>query len=764
MAEETIKALSIRMINEVGENFCIAQYKNLSDQKYFTAVGTNLPCISGMIVILTGEWKEKTFKGKTTDQFVVKTYEERLPKKRGQVVKYLTSIGLPKIKEKQAEGLFDKFGPDVFNIIETEPERMKEAKGFSLISIKDCHAIQLTWFRRHALKEYMTMLDNLNLNTSLADKVLKSFGGKKDIVEKIKKEPYRLCRVQGIDFLSVDKEMKKKTGFDFYAPDRMKAGIDFCLQLSESGGDCFVKPLDLATLLVKRLGLPLDYAKTIINQAIMNDDIVYDRGVIYSEYTYEAENICVERLNHLLHSQQVPVHKEEAVKKVIDNIEKSLGFTLAEKQREAILMAHAYPVCIITGGPGTGKTTTENALISSFEEMGGEDFKVVCLAPTGKAARRMAESTGRNASTIHSHLRLQGDELLHHLEPIDADVVVVDEFSMCDIFIASILFSAIKPTTRLIIVGDVDQLPSVKCGNVFADLINSGVIPTIKLDVTYRQAEGSSIIANALTINGNGESKLFLDDEFSFVQAKGSYLVSALLNEVQRQMQFFDTKDIMVLDPFKIKDFGTIALNKELQKMFNPPADDKEEIADWYNATWRVGDRVMQLVNDNDREVYNGDTGYIVGVQKQNSSERKKGIKVMFETGVSQWYNTTNMNELTHAFAITIHKSQGSEYPCAIILFPDEAGIFRQKKLLYTAVTRAKKRAVIVGTPQSVRYAVDMKSPLESRARNSNLAIKLVEAEEEYQKSKTISFSEKKKEKKRKSKLEQILGQISLFG
>ena len=764
MAEETIKALSVHKVNEVGENFCIAQYKNLSDQKYFTAVGTNLPCISGMIVTLTGEWKEKTFKGRTTDQFVVKTYKEHMPKSKKQIMKYLTSIGLPKIKEKQAEGLYEKFGENVFDIIENDPEKMKEAKGFTLISYKDCHAIQMAWFRRHALKEYMALLDSLNINTSIANKVLKSFGGKKDVVEKVKKEPYRLCEVRGIDFNSIDKAMKTKPTFDFYAPDRMKAGVDYCLTLSENGGDCYAEPQTLANSMVKQLGLPLDYAKRMINQAIIKEDVIYERGVIYSNYTYEAEHLCVEKLTNLLHSHQVVTHKKEDVEAVINNIEKGLGFTLADMQREAILMAHAYPVCIITGGPGTGKTTTENALISSFEEMGGEDFKVVCLAPTGKAARRMAESTGRNASTIHSHLRLQGDELLHHLEPIDADVVVVDEFSMCDVYISSILFSAIKPTTRLIIVGDVDQLPSVKCGNVFADLISSGVIPTTRLNVTYRQAEGSSIIANALAINGNGENKLFLDDEFSFVNAKGNYLVSALLNEVNRQMQFFDMKDIMILDPFKVKDFGTIALNKELQKMFNPASDSKEEIADWYNATWRVGDRVMQLVNDNEREVYNGDTGYIIEVQKQNSSERKKGIKVLFETGVSQWYNTTNMNELTHAFAITIHKSQGSEYPCAIILFPDEAGVFRQKKLLYTAVTRAKKRAVIVGTPQSVRYAVDKKSPLESKARNTHLAIKLVEAEEEYQKSKTINFSEKKKEKKRKSKLEQILGQISIFG
>lgn len=749
---EEIQCLIIHGISIGNPNYMIVLYKDLKSKETFTGIGASIPYIDGMIVTLNGEWKEQIYKGKKQKNFMIKSAIEHKPKARRTIIRYLMSMNLPNLNENRILNIVNEYGADVFDIIEKEPLALQKVKGCKTLTDKACKDIRTTYLGRNVIRDYVSLLENLNISTDLSTKCLKRFGYDKEQADNISKKPYILCEVDGISFQKIDSEMKKQGRLDIYKKDRIKYGVFYCLELSEAKGDCYIPPVDLVSLMTKHLGFTTEASKVIINNMISNKEIVYFKGNIYSKYTFDAESASVEKVLDL---NSFNVKKTKDLDSIIQNIESELGFTLAEKQIDAVKMVHDNAFSIITGGPGTGKTTTLNTVIKSFTD-NNDEFKVVCLAPTGKASRRMSESTGLEARTIHSYLKLQGDTLTHELEMIDGDLVVVDECSMLDIYLATLLFSAVKKGTRVCLVGDVDQLPSVKAGNVFSDLIQSGVIATTKLNVTYRQQDGSPIIDNAIMINEGKKAQrrgLKISEDFQFINSSGqNELINKTIWEVQKQLQYFEPKDIIVLNPFRVSDFGVNALNKYLQPYFNPPASNKAEISNWYNATWRVGDKVMQTVNDLDKGVFNGDTGFIVEVQEQNSPERKKGIKVRFETGVELWYNTNNMKDIEHAFCMTIHKSQGSEYPCCVIMFTDEYRMFRQKRLLYTAITRAKKRVCLISTPESIRYAVDECSPLEQRARYTTLAVRLKEGNAQHN----------DEPKPTKKKMKDILGQLEL--
>lgn len=710
--------------------YTIASLANENDE--ITIVGC-MPTLSvGESIEIEGKWVNHKIYG---SQFEVQSFIPVTPSSLEGIYVYLSSGMIHGIGEKMAKRIVDKFSVDTLDIIQNTPERLTEVEG---IGIKKVKQIQESYEENRELRNIIIQLSPYGITPNYCLRIYKKYKDKS--LEVINKNPYRLAEeVRGIGFRIAD-DIASKIGIDKYSPDRIMQGILFTLNQSLGSGHTYLPKRILIEQSVNILGVEPKY----VENGIM--DLAYDQKVhlenmngeilIYLMMYYICENgVCKEIVKLSQHeTKDLHINIEEEIKVV----EKEDEISLANNQILAVKESINNGVTIITGGPGTGKTTTINTIIKIFEN---NDQKVVLCAPTGRAAKRMSETSNKEAKTIHRLLEMgfatDSDELVFFKDgedPIDADVIILDEASMVDIILMYNLLKAIKLGTRLLLVGDSDQLPSVGAGNVLKDIIDSNVIKTVRLNEIFRQARESMIVVNAHKIN-NGEP-LFLNvknKDFFFLRKNNN---EEILNEIiglvsERLPKFYKfdkLKDIQVLTSMRKGDLGVNNLNIELQKYLNPPNKYKQE-EQFAKRTFRVGDKVMQIRNnytkkwetedksDRGEGIYNGDIGYIFHIDRD-----KKTVFVIFDKIKIASYKYDELDEIDHSFCTTIHKSQGSEFPVVVIPIVWAPPMLLSRNLLYTAVTRAKKLVVLVG---DVKYLEQMIKNNRINDRYSNLSYKL---------------------------------------
>ena len=710
--------------------YTIASLANENDE--ITIVGC-MPTLSvGESIEIEGKWVNHKVYG---SQFEVQSFMPVTPSSLEGIYVYLSSGMIHGIGEKMAKRIVDKFGVDTLDIIQNTPERLTEVEGIGMKKVKQ---IQESYEENRELRNIIIQLSPYGITPNYCLRIYKKYKDKS--LEVINKNPYRLAEeVRGIGFRIAD-DIASKIGIDKYSPDRIMQGILFTLNQSLASGHTYLPKRVLIDQSVKILGVEPQFVENGIMDLAYNQKVHLENKngeiLVYLMMYYICENgVCKEIIKLSQHeTKDLHINIEEDIKIV----EKEDEISLANNQILAVKEAINNGVTIITGGPGTGKTTTINTIIKVFEN---NDQKVVLCAPTGRAAKRMSETSNKEAKTIHRLLEMgfatDSDELVFFKDeedPIDADVIILDEASMIDIILMYNLLKAIKLGTRLLLVGDSDQLPSVGAGNVLKDIIDSGVIKTVRLNEIFRQARESMIVVNAHKIN-NGEP-LFLNvknKDFFFLRKNTN---EDILNEIiglvsERLPKFYKfdkLKDIQVLTSMRKGDLGVTNLNMELQKYLNPPSKYKQE-EEFAKRTFRVGDKVMQIRNnytkkwetedksDSGEGIYNGDIGYIFHIDKD-----KKTVYVLFDKVKLASYKYDELDELDHSFCTTIHKSQGSEFPVVVIPIVWAPPMLLSRNLLYTAVTRAKKLVVLVG---DVKYLEQMIKNNRINDRYSNLSYKL---------------------------------------
>lgn len=728
---EKIQGMVSDIVFKNEENgYTIANLANEDDE--ITIVGC-MPTLSmGESIEVEGKWINHKIYG---SQFEVQNFMPVTPSSLEGIYVYLSSGMIHGIGEKMAKRIVDKFGVDTLDIIQNTPERLTEVEGIGMKKVKQ---IQESYEENRELRNIIIKLSPYGITPNYCLRIYKKY--KEKSIEIINKNPYRLAEeVRGIGFKIAD-EIASKIGIDKYSPDRIMQGILFTLNQSLANGHTYLPKRVLIEQSVKILGVESSF----VEKGIM--DLAYAQKVhlenkngeilVYLMMYYICENgVCKEIIKlsqHEIKDLHINIDKE------IKIVEKEDNINLAKNQIEAVKEAINNGVTIITGGPGTGKTTTINTIIKIFEN---NDQKVVLCAPTGRAAKRMSETSNKEAKTIHRLLEMgfatDSDELIFFKDeedPIDADVIILDEASMVDIILMYNLLKAVKLGTRLLLVGDSDQLPSVGAGNVLKDIIDSEVIKTVRLNEIFRQARESMIVVNAHKIN-NGEP-LFLNvknkDFFFLRKNTNEEIINEIIGLVSERLpkfyKFDKLKDIQVLASMRKGDLGVNNLNIELQKYLNPPEKYKQE-EQFAKRTFRVGDKVMQIRNnytkkwetedksDSGEGIYNGDIGYIFHIDKD-----KKTVYVLFDKVKLASYKYDELDELDHSFCTTIHKSQGSEFPVVVIPIVWAPPMLLSRNLLYTAVTRAKKLVVLVG---DVRYLEQMIKNNRINDRYSNLSYKL---------------------------------------
>ncbi len=736
--EETIKINGIveEIIYSNDDNGYTVCAIDSESEGMFTAVGYMPLLTEGESVSLSGVWTTHASYG---EQFKVMYYEKVLPSDKQTILTYLSSGVIPGIRETMAKKLIEKFGTDVLNIMLTEPKRLAEIKG---ISEKKAVKIGHDFAEIQCMQNLIMFLQKYNVSPNMAAKVYKIFGSK--AVEKIEENPYILAEsVDGISFKTSD-NIAFVRGMPKNSPERIRAGIKYLLtNAAYMSGHTYMPRSVLIEHCAYKLGVTEDEVANGLSELILSKDLFFDtienEEVCYLSSFYFDELLLARKLVDM--SQAVPMYtmSVEEADGIIKDIAAKSGISLAHEQRDAVLSALEYGVMVLTGGPGTGKTTTINTIIKVMEDL---NLDIALAAPTGRAAKRMSEVTGLEAKTIHRLLKMtasdgENRQDFEHNEtnPLDADVIIVDEMSMVDINLMCSLIKAVKPSSRLILSGDADQLPSVGAGNVLRDIISSGIVPVIRLGRIFRQAEESLIVVNAHKIN-NGEYPTLTkrDNNFFFLARHNA------VNIVQTVMELCKTRlpksydidpiaDLQVLSPMKKGGAGVINLNKELQQCINPPLPSKQEYQ-YGQIIFREGDKVMQTRNDYDLTweksgsneagagVFNGDMGII-----REIDVKSKYMTVLFDDDRIVDYEFTRLDELDLSYAITVHKSQGSEFPIVILPVFHCAPMLMCRNLFYTAVTRAKDMVILVGDESAVRHMVDNNT---ERERYSGLAERLV--------------------------------------
>ena len=689
-----------------------------------TCVGVLPQIHSGEALEIKGEWKNHPVYGK---QLQVQYYEKSMPTTQAGMEKYLASGLIRGIGAKTAKRIVEKFGETAFYVIEEKPDLLTDIKG---ITYEKAQRISEVFREQHELRRAMMFLQGFDISPAYAMKIYKKF--KNRTFDIVKNNPYRLADdVLGIGFKMADK-MAANVGIAEDNPNRVKAAVKYVLNNAAANGDCFLPKGKLIEDAVELLGLHPLAVENAIRELQVDSQLWQERleesggDCVYLNYYFYAEMAVAKHLLEL--SAEYEPADAKTIARAIERVEKGTGVILAEEQRLAVLEAMSSGVLIITGGPGTGKTTTINAILRILQE---EEQEVVLAAPTGRAAKRMTEATGCEAQTIHRMLELSGGPenasgramfARNEENPLEADVIIIDEMSMVDIHLMQALLKAVIPGTRLILVGDVNQLPSVGPGRVLQDLIGSKAFPVVRLTRIFRQAAQSDIIVNAHKIN-RGE-QVALDNksrDFFFLRRQDPNLilrvVLALVQEKMPRYVHAQISDIQVLTPMRKGALGVENLNQVLQRYLNPPSKDKEE-KEHGRGIFRVGDKVMQIRNNYQLEweirnrfgiavdrglgVFNGDMGLIRSI---NSFAEE--LTVEFDEGRMISYPFKQLDELELAYAITVHKSQGSEYPAVVIPLLSGPRPLMNRNLLYTAVTRARSCVTLVGSAEIFQMMVE---------------------------------------------------------
>ena len=674
-------------------------------------VGHFLPTADNINVDMTGHWNNDARFGL---QFEMESYEEIVGPDKRSIVAYLSSGMFPGIGSTLAERIYDTFGERTLDVLDQDPARVEDVPG---ISKKKREQFCTAYFETRSARKLICMLAPFNITAPQAIKLRQKLGS--DAQELIMRFPYKVFEYDLIDFEIAD-QLAQANGIPLNAPERLEAGLLYTLILAEHEGHLCLHKAAFVRRAVDLLHAPAVTWKVVAQRAF--EMIQTGRLVLYNDYVYrpimaQAEREVAGRLCNMLKCNRLPYMGE--LDDEIDEQQAEVGFNFADEQRHAIRTALTSPICIISGGPGTGKTSIQRAILNIFKNA-FPDSHVVCCAPTGRAARRMEQSTGYPASTIHKVLNLTAGEVheLKTVEMLDADLVLVDEVSMMDMVTAWCLFNALPPGCRLILVGDADQLPSVGPGAVLNELLSCGRIPAVILDKVFRQSEGSLIAENAQRIR-HGLSNLEFGADFQFwASADDTQSAQLLMQLYKMEVDRFGVDNVALLTPFRKKsETGVCRLNAELHGRINPASPEKSEI-EVGQRILRVGDKVMQMKNRDFAS--NGDIGYIC-----TSSRNSDGflIEVDFGDGrVVAYEDTEALRQLELAYANTIHKSQGSEYDSVLINIQNMHGKMLNRALFYTAETRAKKHVIIVGDWEAVVRAIQT---ADTKLRHTRLALRI---------------------------------------
>ena len=668
-----------------------------------TVVGC-IPCAAaGEGMTVTGVWVNHPVHG---PQLSAESVERRLPQEEEDIVSYLSSGILKGIGPATAQRLVERFGTDTLRVLEEEPERLKTIKG---ITAKKAVELSEAFHALTGLRQVMEFLARYDLPVYLAMAVQRTYGD--NALQMLRDDPYILSRAQfGVDFAVAD-AIAISMGFGGDDPCRLRAAIEYELAHNAGNGHVFLPREKLLAATAQLVDVDTDMVETALDKlidsfAVVEKSIANVRGC-YLPRMYQAETFVAQRLLSML---RTPVEQLRQVDKTIDAIEKEQGVSYAPLQRQAVRMAAEGGVLLLTGGPGTGKTTSLRGIVALYRRMG---LDVALLAPTGRAAKRLGEVTDCDAQTIHRALGMSYNEMTGQVafkkngsDPLEAHAVIVDEMSMVDLELMQALLEALRPGCRLVLVGDPDQLPSVGAGNVLGDLLRSTVVPTVSLTQVFRQAEQSAIIRNAHAVNLGQPPQLDSNqgDFFFLCRRSPDRLVQTVVelcrDRLPKNMNV-PADQIQVLSPTRKGACGTAALNRALQAALNPPAAGKRQ-KQWGDVTFRVGDRVMQTKNNYDvlwekddgtagSGIFNGDVGVIQDIDSSGEL-----IVLRFDDRTAT-YTADLLSQLDMAYAITVHKSQGSEYPAVILVSAPAAPSLMVRGVLYTAITRARRMLIMVG-------------------------------------------------------------------
>ena len=697
---EVLAGIVERVTFHNAENgFCVLRIKARGHRDLVTIVGHAATISAGEWITASGEWVNDRTHGQ---QFKARFMRTSAPSSIEGIEKYLASGMIRGIGPVYAKKMVKAFGEKVFDIIEAAPDRLREVDGIGPVRAR---RITAAWAEQKIVREIMVFLHSHGVGTARAVRIFKTYGA--DAVQVMTENPYRLARdIRGIGFKTAD-AIAVRLGIEKTAMIRVRAGISYALTEAMDEGHCGLPTEELTQLAVELLEVPKELVLPALDLELAEGtviaDTVGDTPCVFLGGLYRAEQVIAERLRRLINGT-LPWPSIDP-EKALPWIERKTGLTLAESQVAAIRLALLSKVLVITGGPGVGKTTIVNAILRILAAKG---VNLLLCAPTGRAAKRMTEATGFEAKTIHRLLEVDpkaGGFKRGGDNPLACDLLVVDETSMVDVLLMQALMKAIPDQAALLIVGDIDQLPSVGPGQVLADIIASGAVPVVRLTEVFRQAAQSRIITSAHRINRGSIpdlSKPEGDSDFYFVQADDPEIavpriVELVKTRIPRRFGLDPIRDIQVLCPMNRGGVGARSLNIELQAALNPAGERKVERFGW---TFAPGDKVMQIENDYDKEVYNGDIGYIDDVDPDAGE-----LTASFD-GRAVTYGFGELDTLVPAYAATIHKSQGSEYPAVVIPVLTQHYAMLQRNLLYTGVTRGKQLVVLVGQKKAVAIAV----------------------------------------------------------
>lgn len=689
-AEVEMEGVVARVVYENPENgYVVARMTVQGQPDLVTFVGSLLAVSPGETVRVTGRWVDDRRFG---PQIRVTLCETILPSTVETIEAYLGSGLIPGIGPEYAKRLVQAFHEETLRVIDRQPERLRAVPG---IGPKRARQIRDAWNERRSVHSVMLFLQGCGVTPSQAVKIFKEYGGRAAAV--VRDNPYRLAEdITGIGFQSADR-IARQIGIAADAPARVEAGLLHTLTAAGGEGHMFLDRARLTEDAARLLNVDASLLDGAVTRLVATQRMIVEGDACFVSLMHAAERGCADGFRRLLRTPCEPVPIQ--VDKALQWVEKLKGIELSPGQREAIRMGCETKVLVITGGPGTGKTTVLNSLLAVLEKKG---LSFVLAAPTGRAAKRMEAATDRDARTLHRMLEyspVSGKFQRDENNPLSTDMVVVDEASMIDAQLMNSLLAAIPSFARLLLVGDVDQLPSVGPGNVLFDVIACGLVPVVRLDTVFRQADGSGIIENAHRIN-RGEMPRFNETDFVLIErddpaAALETIVEVVARRIPARFGLDPVRDIQVLAPMRRGEAGVEHINAALKAALNPggaPVPRRE---------FGVGDKVMQLRNNYDLDVFNGDTGVITLVDTDAGE-----LQVAFDDQRQVIYPFDETDNLTLAYCATVHKSQGSEYPAVVLSFLPQHYMMLQRNVLYTAITRGKRLVVIVGSRKALAMAL----------------------------------------------------------
>ena len=685
----------------------------------FTATGYHLPLTGAVELSLDGEWIDT----KHGCQLAVSRWEEIIHRTIEGVRSYLASGLITGIGEKTAADIVDRYGVNALEILEQCPERLLEVRG---ITEDKLERIKESYTQSRAIRDLMTWLAPFKITPNTAMKIHQEFGVHS--VSVIRKNPYELCRISGFGFIKVD-DIARKTGCPPNDPMRVRGALFYILDESKNnGGHLFINSDEVCKEALGLLNakLPVNDNRLLMREIseelyniVSQGGLILNGGSVYLPRCFKAEDSVARNITGILKERNII----SDISAELTYIKEELGINLSKKQEDAVKMVFGHNLSVITGWPGTGKTTVLKAVLKIFQRLGRE--KILLTAPTGRASRRMAESTGyQNAKTLHSALGLiTSDEnkgFLNKTESIDADLVIIDEFSMVDMWLAAELFSRLKRGTKILLVGDPDQLPSVGAGNVFKELITCGMIPVTVLDEIFRQSKDSLIAHNAKFIN-EGKTRLYYGGDFIFRECNTQKQAAMTIQQIYTEIAAKEgVENVQILSPYREDgDASSQKLNEVIRELVNPASPDTPELKVG-NKVFRVNDRVMQ--NKNKGGISNGDIGFVRAIRQNSGGEHI--VTIEFSDSRSVDYAPSELGIIELAYAATIHKAMGSEYETVIIPVLSAHMVLLCRNLIYTAITRAKKRVYLVGQKSALFIAIHRNK---ISKRNTMLGSRIVE-------------------------------------